>query len=38
MSRSRYYAFNRHHASVFMSEDVAMKDEVANVRSAEVHE
>src|SRR5580704_11574842 len=36
--RPRDNALYRHHSPVLMSEDVAMKDEVADVRSAEVHE
>jgi hypothetical protein len=32
------YPLDRHHTPVPMPEDVAVEDEVANVRSAEVHE
>ena len=31
------YPLDRHHTAVLMSEDVAVEDEVTNVRSAEVH-
>jgi hypothetical protein len=38
LRQARDYPFNRHHAAVLVSKDVAVEDKVANVRSAEVHE
>jgi len=38
LGQRRLDLFNRHHAAVFMSKDVAMEHKGANVRSAEVHE